>query len=106
MTSEKAVLSKIVTYLKTRPETWVFKTHGSPMQVAGVPDLIGVCQGRFFGLEVKRPDGKATPLQEAVMRKIQAAGGLVGVVRSVEDAAETLDAAPPAGRGGGTNDGG
>lgn len=83
--TEAALVRKILAWLREQPETWVMKVHGSPMQVAGIPDLIGVQGGRFFGLEVKLPGGKATLLQDAVMRKIEAAGGVVGVVRSVDE---------------------
>jgi hypothetical protein len=36
-------------------------------------------------LEVKRPGGKATPLQVAELRKWGRAGAIVGIVESVDD---------------------
>lgn len=88
--TENTIVRNVLAYLKAQPETWAFKVHGSPMQVAGIPDLVGVQKGRFFALEVKRADGKTTLLQEAMMRRIREAGGLVGVVRSVEDVKAVL----------------
>lgn len=43
----------------------------------GVPDRVGVFQGRFFGIEVKRAaETKPTPIQTRRMKEIQAAGGV------------------------------
>jgi hypothetical protein len=102
MATEATILRNIMAYLKSRGDVWAFKVHGSPMQTAGVPDVIGVVQGRFFGLEVKRPGMKATVLQEAVMRKIREQGGVAEVVTSVGDVEAilvTLAPARPAARG-------
>jgi hypothetical protein len=87
---EATVVARIVAWLRAQPDVWVFKVHGGAMQTAGIPDLVGVKSGRFFALEVKRPGGKATPLQAAMMRKIAAAGGVVATVTSVEEAREAL----------------
>jgi len=43
---------------------------------AGVPDIVGVYEGQFFAIEVKKLGGKARPLQLAQIRRIISAGGL------------------------------
>lgn len=69
---------------------FVFKVHGGPEQIAGIPDLIVCCDGRFVGLEVKRPGEHATSLQLFTIREIQAAGGTAAVVHAVEEALDVI----------------
>lgn len=69
---------------------WLVKTHGGQMQSAGLPDILGCYQGRFFGLEVKRPGAKTTLLQELVLQRIAKAGGVAHVVHSAEEALNIL----------------
>ena len=57
---------------------------------AGIPDILACIGGRFYGFEVKTERGKPTALQEATIRKIQAAGGIAAVVRSVADVKAVL----------------
>ena len=87
--SEKAVVNSIKRYLDKLPECYVIKTHGS-VYVAGQPDLLGCYKGRMFALEVKRPGGKPTKLQQAVLKKWEAAGAIAAVVTSVEEVKELL----------------
>ena len=70
---------------------WAMKVHGGPFQTAGVPDIVGVYQGRFFGIEVKAPGGKATVLQLLTIAAIRRAGGLAGIAFRVEDVECLLD---------------
>jgi hypothetical protein len=60
--------------------------------MAGLPDLIGCYRGRFFALEVKRPEqrGNTSRRQEYVMGLISRAGGLAQVVTSPAEAVEAL----------------
>ncbi len=51
----------------------------------GTPDLLAVISGRFVAIEVKRPGGKASKLQIAQLKRIEAAGGLAILAESVED---------------------
>jgi hypothetical protein len=58
--------------------------HLSP---AGTPDVIGwLRDGRFLGIEVKRPGEKPTEIQEECRRRIIAAGGVAAIVRAVAEA--------------------
>jgi len=70
---------------------FVFKVHGGPMMMAGLPDLVVCYRGRYIGLEVKMPGNKPSPIQERVGSKIHSALGEWGVVYSVEEAVNFLD---------------
>ena len=52
---------------------------------AGIPDIIACINGKFVAFEVKTEIGKTTALQDATIRKINAAGGTAVVVRSVAE---------------------
>jgi len=57
---------------------------------AGVPDITIVHNGRYIGIEVKKPKtetpkGKLSAIQKAMINCIQRAGGEVHVVYGVED---------------------
>lgn len=82
---EKAIENKIKQYLKTVEDLYFFKEHGGLYGTAGVPDIICCYKGRFIALEVKAPDGKATALQDATIRRIIGAGGIARIVRSLEE---------------------
>lgn len=79
---------------KVYPNCFLFKVHGSGFQKSGIPDLIGCINGRFTGLEVKDPKNKsygATKLQLFVIELIKKAGGIAGVVTSLEEAKELIE---------------
>lgn len=97
-TNETGLVKAIVKVVKREyPRAWVFKVHGGPMQMAGVPDLIFIVDGLFIGAEAKFPHAgesveharsRATALQRNQIALINAAGGIAAVVVSPE---ETLD---------------
>ena len=87
---EKAIENKIKQYLKTVEDLYFFKEHGGLYGTAGVPDIICCYKGRFIALEVKAPDGKATALQDATIRRIIGAGGIARIVRSLEEVKEII----------------
>lgn len=62
----------------------------------GGSDLVGIAPGgRFLAIEVKVPGAHPTPEQVRFIEAVKAAGGVAGVVRSVDDAI-TLLSSPPA----------
>lgn len=75
------------------PHSWFVKIHGGPFQAAGIPDIVGVVEGRFVALEVKCPgkESTTTKLQALTIRRILAAGGIAGVVCSATDAVLFVD---------------
>lgn len=71
---------------------WTLNIHGSQYMPAGTPDIIG-CRpedGRLFGMEVKKPGGVVSKLQARAVRKVREAGGIAGVVDSVDEAVGLL----------------
>ena len=72
---EADIVRAILRYLKTVPNCFCWKEHGGMYGTAGIPDVIACIGGRFFAFEVKTEEGKATALQESVLRKIQKCGG-------------------------------
>ena len=101
---EKAIVSRIIKALKSKPSVVVRKRHGTAMGVAGDPDLYGTLNGRHFEIEVKRPGDPSSQLTELQTRRLlewKFAGAITGVARSVEDALVILGLVrperPPAG---------
>lgn len=82
---ESDIVRAILRYLKTVQNCFFWKEHGGMYGTAGIPDIIACIDGRFYGFEVKTDEGTPTKLQLATIRKINAAGGIALVVRSVED---------------------
>lgn len=72
---------------------WAVKIHGAAYQTAGLPDIIAIDRnGRFVGLEVKRPViGKVTMLQQKTLDAINQGGGYAVVVRSIADAVQAME---------------
>lgn len=79
--------------IKRFPDIFLFKVHGGPYQSAGIPDLCGCLNGRFIGMEVKVGSNKPTELQKLTLERIARAGGVSGVVRSVEEALRLAESA-------------
>ena len=87
---EKKVEDKIKSYLDSLG-AYYLKVHGSMYQPAGTPDILACVKGRFIGIEVKRPGGGVvSELQRSKIKKIEAAGGVAFVARSVEDVSSML----------------
>ena len=63
--------------------------------VAGASDFVGIGpppHGKFTAVEVKRPGKKATPEQQRFIDKVLYAGGIAGVVTSVDELIQLLSA--------------
>ncbi len=75
--------------------------HGRPVQfglckgsadligwrtVTVTPEMVGQRIAVFTSIEVKTPTGRLSPEQQQWLDAVQAAGGIAGVARSVEDA--------------------
>ena len=56
------------------------------------PDMVGQQVAVFLSIEVKTPTGRIRPEQQQGLDTIQAAGGIAGVARSVEDALRIVTA--------------
>jgi len=58
------------------------------------PEMVGQQVAVFTSIEVKTPTGRVKPEQQQWLDAVQAAGGIAGVARSVEDAEQLLAAHP------------
>ena len=69
-----------------------FKVWGSEHMMAGLPDIIGCFKGRFFAFETKLPEKRSNTslIQERIMAKIRAAGGVAQVVCTWQEAVDAL----------------
>ena len=56
------------------------------------PDMVGQQVAVFASIEVKTPTGRIRPEQQQWLDTVQAAGGIAGVARSVEDALRIVTA--------------
>lgn len=83
------------TILDRWPRAWVMKVAGGLYQTAGIPDLLVLIDGHFFGLEVKCPKPgesdnaarkRATLRQRLALDAIRKAGGTAAVIISPEEA--------------------
>ena len=54
--------------------------------VTVTPEMVGTQVAVFLSIEVKTPTGRLRPEQQQWLDAVQAAGGIAGVARSVEDA--------------------
>lgn len=74
------------------PEAFIVKISQSLYSQAGIPDILMIHNGHYFGFEVKRPVvGIPSKLQEETIRKITAAGGTALFVRWPEEAIQAVD---------------
>lgn len=85
---EKTIQAAILRHLNGLPDTWGVKF--ACVYGRGIPDLLVCHHGHFVALEVKRPGERATPIQRAQLERIEKAGGIAEVVRSVEDVKRVL----------------
>jgi hypothetical protein len=87
---ESSIVAAIMRAFKSVPELVVRKRWGSEMAAAGDPDLTGCYRSRHFELEVKTPTGRLTRIQAIRLEEWRAAGAVVGVVHSPDEALATL----------------
>jgi hypothetical protein len=86
-TPEHRVKADIKKYLASIGAYWFMPVQSG--YGAATLDMLVCHEGRFFGIEVKKPDPrnpipKVTPRQEMVMEKIRLAGGVAFAASSVE----------------------
>jgi Holliday junction resolvase len=79
MTPEGKVKAKVVKLLKEYGVYYFYPVTGG-FGRSGVPDVICCVSGYFLAVECKAGKNKPTPLQEAEMMKILAAGGRALVI--------------------------
>lgn len=100
--TEKQIEQSIISYLNAIPGTLVFKYNAggvfdptkrifrknhSNNYLIGVSDILGIYQGKFIALEVKRPSKRknTTAHQKYFLFRIIECGGYSAVVTSIDD---------------------
>ena len=84
--NESTITTAILKWLNAQEGCEAIKLHISGLQRAGDPDIVACWRGRALMIEVKMPGKKPTPLQEHRLAAWAAAGAIVGVVHSLEEA--------------------
>ena len=88
---ESLIVHRIMRHLKdAHPKSLWWKTHGNQYSGRGWPDIVGMIDGRFVGIEVKMPGKKLRPLQVWRLETIRQAGGIGIGVHSVEEVRDCL----------------
>lgn len=90
--TETALQKKIQAHLKKRG-FFCWKMHGNKYQIAGMPDILAVRDGRLFAFEVKLPgkEDTLTPIQIRRLTQLADHGVPCGMVTSIEDVEEIID---------------
>jgi hypothetical protein len=70
---------------------FVIKIHGNQYQMAGIPDVLCIRDGRAHWIEFKRPGEEPTRLQVHRMRQLEGVGCRTTVACSVSDVRTFLE---------------
>lgn len=81
---ESEITREIRAYLKSR-RVWHYKQFQSLGSLHGISDIIGIHNGRYLAIEVKREDGKLSDKQWIFLNRVKEEGGLAFVARSIQD---------------------
>ena len=89
---EKTVENKIKDYLFEH-EIYHFKVHGSKFMPSGIADIISCVNGRFVGIEVKRPGAKneQSEQQKIHQRNVIKSGGIYILADCLEDVTQIIE---------------
>lgn len=92
MSQAESRLSRQIQAELRREGAWCIKIHGSEYMPAGVPDIIGCFEGKFFAFETKMPDKRSNTSvkQELTMERIRKAGGKAQVVCTIPEAVKAM----------------
>ena len=88
--TEKSIENQIKKYLVIN-KIYHYKVHGNGFQRSGIPDIIACINGRFVGIEVKKPGGIVSNLQKINIAEINKSNGVGIVVYSFEEAKQVID---------------
>lgn len=67
-------------------------TYRKGVQRRGIPDIIGIIDGRFIGIEVKIGRDRQSADQKEVEQEINDAGGVYFIAKSYDDYLEKINA--------------
>lgn len=93
MPKESYFQTKIIKALKKAyPDSVVEKYSAGAYSTGGIPDILFIHKGRYYGFEVKRPFiGVVSKLQEQAIQRIRKAGGVAEVVCFPEEVLEIIE---------------
>ena len=93
MPSESDFQKKIKeTIMEKHPDAFVVKIQQAQYSQGGIPDLMVILKGHYFGFEVKKPYfHKKTKLQERTIERIRAAGGTADFVSYPQEALDIIE---------------
>ena len=86
----EAILTRSVRSLLNSVQIFHWKVWQGMGSVPGVPDILGVHKGRLIAIELKAPKGTVSPAQQEFIDRINEAGGLAFVARTLDDVIEGL----------------
>lgn len=66
------------------------KTYRKGVQRRGIPDIIGIIDGRFFGIEVKIGKDRQSEYQKEIEEEINKVGGVYFIAKSYDDYLEKI----------------
>ena len=91
--NESYYQDKIKKALKAKyPKAFIRKISQGLYSEAGIPDILMIYEGHYYGFEVKRPVvGVPSKLQEETIRQVTAAGGTALFVRWPEEAIQAVE---------------
>lgn len=73
------------------PEAYIIKVAQGMYSESGIPDILCILYGHYFGFEIKRPVfGKTSAIQEQAISRIRKAGGTAEVVTYPEEAIKII----------------
>ena len=98
---EAAALVEVLKAVKAHPlVAWAERQNSGAARIGsrfvrfgwpGCPDVLGQLKdGRFLGVEVKAPKGRASPEQTLFLDRIRCAGGVAFVARDLRDVVREL----------------
>ena len=76
--TETQFKDKVMKDLKTIPKSKFWKIQS--VQIRGIPDILGVVNSMFIGIELKVARGGVTKLQQYNLDRIREAGGAAWIV--------------------------
>jgi len=90
--NETAVRKQITAYFRSLGAVVLIADRRPDSHNKGAPDLTICLNGKFIGIEVKRPKkAKISQAQPEKVEAIRAAGGIAGIVKSVEEAVKLVE---------------
>ena len=89
---EKFYQKKVMQGLKRAyPDGFIRKVTLAQYSEGGMPDILAIIDGHYFGFEIKRPIlGEASPIQKKTIEMIRRAGGTAEIISYPEQAIEAI----------------